>query len=465
MKRKKNVLITFQSNALGDNIAWIPYVEEYRKVNDCNVFCYTFFNNLFQKVYPYINFIPAPDQIDCEIDLVIPLGFYIYDHIPVPEIHKDLDLHVDHNLQEFACKLLRLKYQEIKPKIHVGNKMVLENNMPYISIGVHSTAQCKYWNYPNGWQEVVGYLNKINYDVYSVDQHAAFGTLSYTNMLPNNIKNNNQMFGSLEQRISAIYNSYFFIGLSSGMSWLAWALDKPVILISGFTDPKLEFQTPYRLINRSVCNSCFTNRKNKFNQTEWNWCPEHKNTKKMFECSKSISPNDVKQAINSVDANILFNKIDKEIIATENYCQYLNSIGISNTFVEINPGNGCYTKIFAKYFKNVICISHEEPDPEFKTLKNSFNNISFHRKNTIHSSFWNNIFDYVYINLSKNTNTKTLKEEIEFWRNQNVKSGIGGHAWRKDYVQQAVLSNFAANTVMILKNNSWSVLKNELNNL
>src|SRR5260370_40322124 len=49
----------------------------------------------------------------------------------------------------------------------------------------------------------------------------------------------------------------FFIGLGSGLSWLAWAAGTPVVMISGFSHPSTEFRTPYRVINFHSCNTCF----------------------------------------------------------------------------------------------------------------------------------------------------------------------------------------------------------------
>ena len=43
----------------------------------------------------------------------------------------------------------------------------------------------------------------------------------------------------------------------SGLSWLAWAVGTPVVMISGFTHPTNEFATPYRVINYHACNSCW----------------------------------------------------------------------------------------------------------------------------------------------------------------------------------------------------------------
>ena len=98
------------------------------------------------------------------------------------------------------------------------------------------------------------------------------------------------------QRINLLAYSDFFIGLSSGLSWLAWAADVPVVLISGISAPNFEFATPYRVLNRLVCFGCL-------NDINLAWpsfesCPRHKGTARAFECSRNISPRLVINAVN-----------------------------------------------------------------------------------------------------------------------------------------------------------------------
>jgi len=95
---------------------------------------------------------------------------------------------------------------------------------------------------------------------------------------------------SIHDAISWIYNCDFFIGLSSGNSWLAWALDKKVVMISGFTKPFNEFFTPYRIINENVCHGCWNKPNIKFDAGDWAFCPNHKGTDRQFECQNRISP-------------------------------------------------------------------------------------------------------------------------------------------------------------------------------
>ena len=54
------------------------------------------------------------------------------------------------------------------------------------------------------------------------------------------------------ERIAILEHADFFIGLASGLSWLAWELGVPVVQISGFTLPGSEFYTPYRVQNVMV---------------------------------------------------------------------------------------------------------------------------------------------------------------------------------------------------------------------
>ena len=87
------------------------------------------------------------------------------------------------------------------------------------------------------------------------------------------------------EAMAQLAGAKFFIGLSSGLSWLAWAVDMPIVMISGFTKAYNEFYTPHRIINENVCNGCWNDVSVKFDRSDWLWCPYNKN----FECSTQIS--------------------------------------------------------------------------------------------------------------------------------------------------------------------------------
>ena len=48
----------------------------------------------------------------------------------------------------------------------------------------------------------------------------------------------------LEERLDLISRAEFFMGLPSGLSWLAWGAGVPVVMIVGFTMPGTEFAPP-----------------------------------------------------------------------------------------------------------------------------------------------------------------------------------------------------------------------------
>jgi autotransporter strand-loop-strand O-heptosyltransferase len=103
---------------------------------------------------------------------------------------------------------------------------------------------------------------------------------------------------SIENTMNVIHHSELFIGLSSGLSWLAWALDKHVVMISNFTEPNHEFiSNCTRIYNHSVCNSCWNDPDFVFDKGDWDWCPKHKGTDRQFECHTSIKS---EQVINQI---------------------------------------------------------------------------------------------------------------------------------------------------------------------
>jgi len=285
----KRVLITLDSSSLGDSIAWIPYVEEFRKKHNCKVFVTTFHNNLFESQYPNLDFIPPGSKVD-NLYATFVVGVFLNENgIDFSNNKSD---YRNIPLQQIICDTLGLDYVEIKPNIKKLKKY--EGKKPYICIATHSTAQAKYWNNPNGWQELVDYVKSIGYDVYllSKEEDGFMGNINPSGV----IKIDNK---SLEEIGSIIQGSKCFVGISSGLSWYSWALNVPTILISGFTDENLEMKSDIiRVINKNVCNGCWS--KHIFDRGDWNWCPEHKYTERQFECSKTITFDMVKPHLENI---------------------------------------------------------------------------------------------------------------------------------------------------------------------
>ena len=284
--KNKTVKIVNESPSLGDGVSWVACIDLFQKKHNCIVDYYTPNKDLFEIEYPNINFYNYNHVKDENYYASYKIGcFDPNDNSISPADYRT------QNLQQIATNILGLDYEEVKTKIHIKDKdRKLQEK--YVCISTASTSGCKHWQHIDGWQKVVDHLNDNGYKVVVIQKEA----LNYMDLqeLKNVIHPQTQ---SIHEAISWIYNCEFFVGLSSGNSWLAWALDKKVLLISGFTKSFNEFFTPYRVINESVCNGCWNDVKYKFNAGDWNWCPKYKNTKKQFECTTEISFEMVKEKL------------------------------------------------------------------------------------------------------------------------------------------------------------------------
>lgn len=290
----KRVKIVNESGALGDGIAWISSIDSFQKKHKCIVDYYSPIKELFQSEYPNINFFNYNHVSDETYFATYKIGCFDADD----RSSSPTDWRTQ-SLQHMSSEILGVDYVETKPKFVKPTNLKNNFNKKYVCIGSLSTAQAKFWNNPDGWDKVIDYLNSLGYDVVSIDKSKNIGGHNYSNTIP--IKSIDKT-GDLpiSERINDLYFCEFFIGLGSGLSWLAWMVGKPVILISGFSDPKSEFSTPHRVHNKSVCNSCWNDTSFKFDSGKWDWCPRNKD----FECSKMITFEMVKEQIDKCISDI-----------------------------------------------------------------------------------------------------------------------------------------------------------------
>lgn len=288
--KNKYVAIINESPSLGDNIAWMPVVDKFQKINECKVDYYTPLKELYQTQYDNINFFEYNHISDTKYYAIYKIG--CFDESDLSPIN-----YRSQNLQNVAASILNVPWitkNEQLPKIYVKNKKNQLNNK-YVCISTASTAGCKHWQNKDGWQKTTDYLNDLGYKVVVVQKEP----LNYMdNQLLDGVLH--PQIKSIDDAINWLYNCDFFIGLGSGFSWLSWALNKKVIMISGFSKPESEFYTPYRVINTKVCHGCWNNSNHYFDKSNWNWCPENKN----FECTKNITFEMVKLNIDNIINNL-----------------------------------------------------------------------------------------------------------------------------------------------------------------
>jgi hypothetical protein len=281
----KRVFISFESKALGDTLAWIPYCDEFSKVYECKVVVSTFKNFLFEKVYPNLEFVDRGTKVDNLIGM-FEIGWYW-------EKSKEPVNPILIPLQQSASNILNLPYREIQPEIDPYFIKERPFEGKYVCISIHSTAKVKYWYY---WQELIDGLKERGYKVVEISKDEnmmGIDTKDLKGLEPFEDK-------SLENTMNTIHHCDFFVGLSSGLSWMSWALRKKVFMIANFTEPNHEFNiNTIRIYDHTVCNSCWNNPLYRFNKGDWNWCPEHEDTPRHFECHKAITSDKVLKLIDN----------------------------------------------------------------------------------------------------------------------------------------------------------------------
>lgn len=283
--RGQKVHFAFQSAAIGDAVAMLPYVESFGREYDCRLSC------------------EAPDHI---LDLI--RAYY-----PEIEITKgtDEDTYAAYYMNaNINYRLGQAEDVRIWPMLLVGKSILgvelplcphkkpkgsLHEPGPYVCIALQTSFIWKDWLHPTGWQEVTDYLLGRGYRVLCIDKDAKVESQGYIMQKPEGAEDYTGDL-PLTERAELLAGAEFFIGGSSGLSWLSWLMGTPVILISGMTYIWSEFPSPYRVYNPLVCHGCYHDLSIDFTKVR-SGCARHGGTEREFECSKSITPRQVICAI------------------------------------------------------------------------------------------------------------------------------------------------------------------------
>jgi autotransporter strand-loop-strand O-heptosyltransferase len=276
----KRVYIAMDSKALGDSLAWVSYVEEFRKKHDCEVITSTFMNHMFEERYPNVKFVEPGKPVE-NLYAMYRVGLFYNDDNSINLFQNPIDPKTQ-TMQKMCSDILGLDFKEVKTLIKKRN-VKIDPKLKQVCIGVFGTAQSKFWNNPSGWQDVVDWLNNRGYIVKLVSKE---GNDYMGNKLPKGIIRHPN--GPLELVMDEMLKSKAFIGIGSGLSWLSWSLNVPTVLISGFSYDWAEMKDCYRITApKGKCEGCFN--RIRLDAGDWNWCPDHKGTDRQFECTKSIT--------------------------------------------------------------------------------------------------------------------------------------------------------------------------------
>lgn len=295
--KERDVLITMHLGGLGDHLAWIGHAAAFAQHHQCRLTCRVKepLIPLFEQTYPDIYFVSDVDDDAMK---------RYYAHYRVLVFFEDKE----HNFQpidyrqsgliHMGADTLGLPYAERRPRITIdpGGRPIKER---YVCIGSQASGLSKYWNNPVGWYQVVRFLKEHGYRVICIDRSRLGGTETALRMIPHGVEDETGD-RPLSERARWLKHADFFVGLSSGLSWLAWAVETPVVMISGYTQPYNEFYTPYRIINRHVCNSCGNDVTQRLHPEDPLFCPYHKGTDRIFECTRAISTQHVTSVIETI---------------------------------------------------------------------------------------------------------------------------------------------------------------------
>ena len=273
----KKVLISFESKSIGDTLAWSPYAIELMKQRNCKVILSTFHNEWFEgsENYKDIKFIKPGQSVDC--DVIYKIGWFK----DKEKGWKNPSLSPNQvnliPLQQTITDILGLEFKEVNHGLNFKpGKRPIKNK--YVVFGPQSTAGCKEWVL-NNWIELSKLLKSKGYEIM---------ILSLNKYNIDGVQVNNTR--DWDEVMNCLHHSEFFIGLSSGLSWMNWALNKTTVMIAGFTQDDHECQTNVIRISNDVCIKCWNDPVLVFDAGDWDWCPVYKNTERQHICQKSITP-------------------------------------------------------------------------------------------------------------------------------------------------------------------------------
>lgn len=279
----RNVFIDLSPAAIGDSVAWIPAAIAFAKKWKCHTTICMRENHvpLYKDAYPEITFI-ANDNKKADIASrcyayyrVAVFGYGDTDHELIDFRHNNLIRHADMILGVDSGMIPPLVVGEAEPKPNYPE--YLADKPKYVCIATRASRKCKEWNCPGGWDRVSTAIIERGFIPVVIDadnRNLPDGAFDNTGNIP------------LSSRIDVLKGAQFFIGLPSGLSWLAWACRIPVVMISGFTDSYVEFDTPYRVSPPpGICHGCWRDgdqrQRKRFDECFY---------EKSNECTRSITP-------------------------------------------------------------------------------------------------------------------------------------------------------------------------------
>ncbi len=270
--------------ALGDALSFLPYIGAFREKYRSRITCHLplFLQGIARRCYPDLAFAERIPE-DSYATYFLNTGLDHFISLPLDGHHVPL--------HHIGMLTLGLSHPAPMPRPEPGPRAIPE---PYVCIGVQASTTAKGWHYPDGWNILCRHLKELGYRVLCIDrdrQCQDFGPLVSLPEEAEDFTGNHP----LEARADLLAHAEFFVGLSSGLAWLANLVRCPVVLIGGFSYYWHEFPEAYRVYNRFSCHGCVNDDRVDYFS---NFCPRHpQGSPSRLECSRSISPRQVIRAV------------------------------------------------------------------------------------------------------------------------------------------------------------------------
>jgi autotransporter strand-loop-strand O-heptosyltransferase len=215
----RDVLIQFPVGTIGDLIGWISYAVKFKELHRCRLTCAIgeTLIPLFRDAYPDITFLTHDAVRPERYYATYSVALFFDDH---ELAHQPCDFrHV--GLHRTAGYILGVDPTEAPPRIALADDSRPIPD-PYVCVAVQSTTQNKYWNNPHGWREIVSYLKEVGYRVICIDQKPVHGHGLVWTHIPYGVEDETGD-RPLQERARWLKHAALFVGLSSGLAWLACA--------------------------------------------------------------------------------------------------------------------------------------------------------------------------------------------------------------------------------------------------
>lgn len=270
----EDVKIVFDSTSLGDTLAWLPIALSFGERHKCRIHLETHYNEFFKQAVnrsetqtPFFSTFK-----DEKYEYVFRVGCYDQAKRPWRSLA----------LWEVAEDCLGMSnWTHKRVEFQITGKA--PHPKPYFCVSEYASTKAKMWQYSHGWQYLVNHIKRAGFEVAVISKEATQleGVLDWTGEQ------------ELMERANQLKHSIGFIGLSSGLAWLANALDVPVYMLKGCTHDWHEFQNNVVHIGRTdVCRGCWNRLEFPLDKTH-DWCP----AKLDFQCSRYLNPDYVWEII------------------------------------------------------------------------------------------------------------------------------------------------------------------------